>query len=259
MSSMRIEAAADGLRHAIDKMPDGPTVSGPYFAQWSTIGRNRIKSWIADAEHALRWATDDIEEAEGKGPSAAKGLEEALWRLDVAHDRLVVVLALALGVPLVKLSKNRHGVQFHPERRKVLSKLGELGSSPTPSSAERLERAMRRWYEHPARTLRHQVTHSLSQTTSVQALIDLDVRYWRGSSESYRDAKLLYDNDIHVGSSDITAEAVWKRGLEQAHDGLQLLIECMEVSAEVVRDHAHLETPTVVNYDLDSGLARLPS
>lgn len=253
-SPAEIETAADALRDAIDIMPDGPAVPGPYFAQWPTVGRHLIKSWIADVEQAMCWAAEGISEAERNGQSSARQLEEALWRLDAAGDRLVVVLSLALEIQLIKLSKAGDGVVFSPDRRAVLTTLSSLGSS----SATRLDSAMRRWYEHPARVFRHEVTHSLSQTTNVRRLLDLDVRYMRGGAESHREARMLYPGDVHLASNDISPDAVWRRVLDRAKAGLKLMLESVAAATDVVRDHAHLAPPTVVYYDLDSSTASLP-
>ena len=250
-----IARAIASLREAIDQMPSGPPVPGPYFAQWPTIGRHRIDSWVADVEQALEWAADGIQEAEREGFGSAKQLEETLWRLDAADDRMVVVISLALGVSVVKLTKDRRGVTFAPDRRSVLSKLADLASSP----AMGLKTVMSRWNEHPARVLRNEVTHSLSQTTETRPLVDLDVRYMRNGSESYREARLLYPDDLHMQSSDIRPEAVWQRVIDHARDGFNLMVEYIHAAAAVIRAHAHLEPPTVGYYDLDSGTASLRS
>jgi hypothetical protein len=251
--SDRLAAAVAALRESIDRMPGGPVVAGPYFAQWATVGRHRIQSWVGDVNDALRWAAGAIAEAERQGVGSVRQLEEALWRLDAADDRLVVVLSLALGVPLLKLSKDQRGVVFTPDRRRVLSTLSDLGSS----TAANLKSAVERWYPHPARALRHEVTHSLSQLTETQPLIDLDVRYLRNGSESYREAKLLYPDDLHMGSNDIRPEAVWRRVVDQAANGLEVMIGCTDAAAAVIRNHASLQPPAVVYYDLDSGTASL--
>ena len=249
----RIEKVVGRLREAVAAMPDGPGVSGAYFAQWPKIGRFRINCWITDVEQALRWATEGIREAERSGPSASRNLEEALWRLDAADDRLVVVLSLALGVGLIDISKNRAGVTFRPKRQRLLAKLTELATA----SALALDSTMRTWYEHPARTLRHQVTHSLSQTTETQPLLDLDVRYRRGSRESNREAKMLYPDDLHLGTNDIRPAAVWSRVVGLAGQGLELMVEYIDNAATVISTHARLEPPTTVYYDLESGRASL--
>jgi hypothetical protein len=167
---------------------------------------------------------------------------------------MVVVISLALGVSLIKLSRDRQGVAFTSDRRRVLSKLADIGSS----SAINLKSVMSRWNQHPARVLRNEVTHSLSQTTETQPLLDLDVRYIRSGSESYREARLLYPDDLHMGSGDIRPEAVWQRVLDHAKNGLGLMIECVHGAAAAIRSHASLEPPVIAYYDVDSDVASLP-
>jgi hypothetical protein len=251
--SEHIAMSVGELREAIEQMPNGPLVSGPYFAQWPTTGRHRINSWVGDVEQALQWAANGIEEAERRGTGSARQLEEALWRLDAADDRMVVVISLALGVTLVRLTKDRRGVAFTSDRRRVLSKLADLGSLP----AMNLMSVMARWNEHPARMLRNEVTHSLSQTTETQPLLDLDVRYLRTGSESYREARLLYPDDLHMGSGDIRPAAVWQRVIDQAKDGLSVMVECVRAAAAAIRSDARLEPPPIAYYDLDSDVASL--
>lgn len=216
------------LSETVDAMPDGTVVSGPYFAQWPTIGRDRIKSWISDLESVLRKASE-------------------LWRLDAADDRLGVILSLALGVRVLKVSKNQKGVDFRPDRGRLISMLKNL-SGPAAAS---LTDAMERWFEHPARVLRHEVTHSLSQTAETQPLVDLDVRFMRGGVEAGRQAKMLYPDDLHLETTDIRPEAVWQRVVGHATTGLDAILACVSAAAITARAYARLEPPPAVYYDLD--------
>jgi hypothetical protein len=155
--------ATDALRDSIARMPDGPLPpAAPYFVQWGTTGRHYLREWVSDLEVTLDAAASSLASAVTAGVSTdgARGLEFALWRIDSGVDKLVTIIALTLGSPVLRLNRARNGVEFRPNPRQVHNRLAHLAI--THPDAKQLIAGLEQLHEHPARKLRNDVSHSLS-------------------------------------------------------------------------------------------------
>lgn len=124
--------ASNALRDSIARMRDGPLPpAAPYFVQWGTTGRHYLREWVSDLEVTLDAASSSLAAAETAGLSTdgARGLEFALWRIDSGADKLVTILALTLGTPVLRLNHARDGVEFRPNPRQVLNRLTDLANT----------------------------------------------------------------------------------------------------------------------------------
>ena len=64
-----------------------------------------------DLVEAIRSLPVDRAEAAGATDEGATEVENALWRVDAAFEKLHDVIALGLGVPALKLDTNRRGIR----------------------------------------------------------------------------------------------------------------------------------------------------
>jgi len=249
--------ASDALRDSIARMPDGPPPpAAPYFVQWSTTGRHYLGEWVSDLEVTLDAAASSLDAARTAGMSTdgARGLELALWRIDSGVDKLVTILALTLGSPVLRLNHARNGVEFRPNPRQVLSRLRDLAI--THPDAAHLIAGLEQLHEHSAGKLRNDVSHSLSPVGQLTPLSHFALVYVRTGTAELPQAHLLYTDSVTLGN-DMRPPAIWIQMVDIATGALNALLSTAAIAANVIATAGRLEPPPVVYYDVDSGRASL--
>jgi hypothetical protein len=250
-----VARATNALREAIARMPDGlRPPPAQYFVQWSTTGRHYLREWITGLEGTLDAGASSLAAAKtaGLGAAGARELEPGLWRIDSASDKLIKLLALTLGTPVLRLNRARTGVEFRPDRRHVLNRLRNLSGTHPPVLG--LLGALERLNEHPARRLRNEVSHSLSPVGELTPLSHLAVVYIRGGATELPQARILYTDSVTF-DRDMTPQAIWAQLLTTANDALSAVLSALTLAAAVISALGHLEPPPTVYYDLDKGRA----
>lgn len=95
-------------------------------------------------------------------------IENALWRIDSAYEKLHDLFALGLGVPTLRLRKDRKGIlRFESDRRRNRRKLREV-DVPAAKELLTLDKEI---FNHRGLELRHQVTHSLAPIRAWRSFI----------------------------------------------------------------------------------------
>lgn len=252
-----VAGLANALRDSIARMPDGAAPpAAPFFVQWSATGRHYLREWISDLEVTLDAAASSLASARTAGltTDGARGLELALWRVDSGVDKLVKILALTLGIPVLRLNRARNGVEFRPNPRQVVNRLTDLAS--THPDARQLIAALDRLYDHPARKLRNDVSHSLSPIGQLTPLSHFALVYMRAGVPELPQARMLYTDSVTFGN-DMTPPAVWTQMVDIASDALRALLSTSALAAKVIVAMGRLEPPPVVYYDVDTGRASL--
>jgi hypothetical protein len=171
--------------------------------------------------------------------SAVADLEEALWRVDAVREKLEAIFALAFGVPSLVAYK-RTCARFEPDIDLIRAKLRELGS--THESARGLARAGLALASHPAVRLRNQLSHQLAGVASVTELCWVDVADVRQGGILGWSGGPFYGEGALDGNS-IAPQDVWRRTVEIVGDALRLLVDAMDLLAELIAAAAVLEPP----------------
>lgn len=117
-------------------------------------------------------ADEAIMRAEQLGPSedGTAEIENALWRVGSAYEKLHNVIALGLGVPALRLTRNKRGIaRFESDRKKNRRRLREVGTSHP--SANDLLQLDERIANHRFLELRNQMTHRLAPILDWQSLV----------------------------------------------------------------------------------------
>src|SRR5947208_817403 len=104
--------------HTVELRPAWRDLGAAWTVEWAkSLGRD-----LMNAAAAL-----DRAEAAGATEDGAAEVENALWRVDAAFEKLHDVIALCLGVPAFKLTKNKKGIRrFESDRRANRKRLREL-------------------------------------------------------------------------------------------------------------------------------------
>jgi len=129
-------------------------------------------------------------EAEGATDQGATEIENALWRVEAAFEKLHDVIALGLGVPALKLNPNKKGIRrFESDRRENRKKLRELAADHKAAGA--ILEIDERINNHRFLALRHQMTHSLAPILAWRSLIWFEVGEIddKGGVVAYRNLK----------------------------------------------------------------------
>lgn len=181
------------------------------------------------------------------------GLSHALWQIDAATDKLTAFLAIALGVRYLHLSRDRKGVEFRAEPKKVMARIRELAAS-NPAAANLLiaATAMGR---HRARVLRNEVSHTLSPIRSLRPMAHFAIVRFDGTREQMPQSLMLFGDGMPWDQHDMRPEAVWDRVVRLADDGLASLTNTVQAAAEARPAIGRLEPPAVVYFDLVSDRA----
>jgi hypothetical protein len=212
-----------------------------------------LNQWIDDLSATASSAAASIEAAasSARPGDGADALEYALWRIDSAADKLMVVIALALGVQVLRVSKAGSGVVFRPSPKLVLARLAELrAGSP---AATRLNALLQELHQHPARDLRNEVSHALSPVGDLRPLCHFAIVYLTAGHRQLSQARMLYGGAALWDAEDMTADAVWHRTLAMTRDAFDLLVRAMVATADLVTDAGSLAPPPTVFHNLDQG------
>lgn len=252
-----VASSTASLRSAISRMRNGPPAPQiPFFLQWHTTGRHYLNEWVADLEITMDAAATAVTGAReaGLGGPGRRELELGLWRIDSAADKLIKVLAIAIGVQVLRLNKAGTGVLFRPDPRLVISKLSQFPL--TNRAVQGLMALLQVLRDHPARRLRNDVSHSLSPVGALTPLTHLALVYVQDGHQQVPEARMLYTDSVLI-DNDMRPEAIWKQILAEANDALIQLTKAVAQSAEVIESVGRLEPPPTVYYDLDAKRASL--
>lgn len=247
-----VDEAVGALNQAIANMPEGSPPKSPRVAAlWPTTGRAVLGRWVDDLERLLTRSATNLELARGQGPTADGGdaLEFALWSMDAARERLVVVASFALGVQLLEVNSDRRSVGFRADPKRLEKRLLDMALEyPVAGRVNDLGKAAA---EHTATDLRNELSHSLSQVAGVKELIWIDLVQVKGGRELSSESKSLHRTDHFLSSGDISLESVWEIALGFTGEGLALLTDEVAALAELVQVAGRLEPPVAVYWDQD--------
>ncbi|MCC6224599.1 MAG: hypothetical protein IT201_14040 [Thermoleophilia bacterium] len=173
--------------------------------------------------------------------------ENALWRLAAAREKLHAIIALAFGVPCLRITRPTRRVLFvrvderatkarlqditHPEAREV------LGADATLKSCL---------------LLRHQLSHSLAPIVKAASVAWVEIGHGRnGGVYGYQAIALLPEGLPNTG---LTSETLLQRALGQLEKGLGALDSATAKLASLIDAAGELEPPPVLWRADETGL-----
>jgi hypothetical protein len=238
------------LKEAIAATPIGPAAPGAFFAQWSTVGRHLLTEWADDLGTCLARAAAlfDVAAEDGLGGGGVLPMEECLWRLDSAIDKLAALLALGIGTPV--LQPRRDGVLFRPNPKLLVAKLKSMTS--TISAAGHLAQVADSLAKHRAREVRNEVSHALSQVGGTRPFCHISVLEREAQRNAGYTAHSHYGRRELWAADDIRPETIWRRAQEEARDLHAKVVEAALLAATVLRELPSMAAPPKAIFDRDA-------
>jgi len=208
-------------------------------AIWTVNWAESLGRDIANAAAALERA-----EAEGATDQGATEIENALWRVDAAFEKLHDVIALGLGVPALKLNPNKKGIRrFESDRRENRKKLRELAADHKAAGA--ILEIDERINNHRFLALRHQMTHSLAPILAWRSLIWFEVGEIddKGGVVAYSSHHLTPAHELQTS---VQPDQLFGRTIADGRDVIGLLISAMNKLTDLFRATGELPPPPVL-------------
>ena len=220
---------------------------------WPDFGRQWIAPWAVELGRDLGLAGESLNAAAeaGPGPDGLAHAEVALWRVAAARELFHAVVALVLGVPALRLTKRRRGIQrFEPDPRANRSRLREL-SAEHPAAAGVLELDVK-LSRHRFVQLRHQRTHSLAPILESRALVWFEVaEVERGGVSHYAASSL---EPAHELQGAIPRDKLFERAVADGREAVALLTAAVGKLAELFESVGVLAPPEIVWRAAETGV-----
>jgi hypothetical protein len=216
---------------------------------WGQIGRGVIAGWV----QALGRDLDLVSRALGRARRCSmkergiQAMEEALWRLDSAREKLHAVISLALGIEHLDVGVDP--VQFKTYPRKI----GTVLRDRNDPIATELDAVGQNLATLRAIVLRNELSHGVAPLTQVAMRCDFEAVALRdgrpGEWRNYVDyppSWRKHDN--------IKPETLWADAVADVAEALDLLVKSVELLADLLgRDGTALPRPAQVFRDEATG------
>jgi len=221
------------------------------------LARGVILDWVKDlartldrGQRALQTATQQPMTDDGQA-----ALEECLWRVGAAREKLKAILCLCFAVPTVHPWKAKgasypRGVRFWVEWSDLEARLIKL--SEVHQVARDVLRMLDELQDHPGLTLRNEISHMLAPIQGAPVLAAFDL-------VECEDGKIIAQTPRYIWSEnmsareDIKKETLWKFSVGAVSGALKLLVDALARTAELIRDAAQLEPAQFVYLDAKTG------
>ncbi len=242
--------AINGLQPS-DKVRDDIQVAIQRMSRFTLAGHG------TDFKRAFERIEGAITRAEAhrldEGGEAA--IEEALWRIDTAREKLITISSLAFGVPTLQPFKEKGravptGVTFRTTWAKLETRLREVARSH--AAAGELIDVLSELYEHPATTLRNEISHGRAPIREAPMMVWLRFIQTRRGKVVSEQQRYLWPQGMS-DRNDIQANTLWDYALRAIHEAVGLLSRGADLLAELVKAAAALQPGQAVYQDLDTG------
>jgi hypothetical protein len=178
-------------------------------------------------------------EAEAHTDEGLAAMEEAMWRLDAAQDKLKALTCLTLGVFPLRIVKGGR-IRFEPDAVRMSARLEKLaGEYPAAGKLRDLGLTIA---DHPAIKLRQDVSHRLAPIHEAAEVCMLEIVHVHGGRLHHIEHSRLMPEGLR-GRRDITAEALWRDALANAREAFGLVTAMVEHLATVVAAIGQLQPP----------------
>jgi hypothetical protein len=253
--------ALSPLRQAIEDLPVGrPILAVDEKDIWPDLARRCLSTWAQEFERDLEIASsrlqlareqsriDDLGLDDAKAFArislAAEPLEDALWRVAAAREKLEVIVALALGIRVFVLEGQT--VRLEPDVKGLKALLNGFSEG----EEARFKKAALALVEHRAIPLRHQLMHSLAPIAGTSPLFFMQTGHRReGEVFRYTIRPVFPDGTIREDA--VTPSQVFTRACTLTGEALDLLGEANAALPAVIRRSGRVHAPHVVYWDAD--------
>lgn len=213
---------------------------------WRDLGATWTVEWARALGRDLTNAAAALDRAETLGATddGAADIENALWRVDSAYEKLHDVIALGLGVPALQLTKSRKGInRFESDRRANRRRLRELAEKQ--AVAQVLLTDDEQISKHRFLELRHQLTHSLAPILAWQSLL------WFEVAEIDDKGGVVAYSSLHLTSSErlqgsTPPDQLYARTISDGREVMELMRRAILALAELLTVSGKLEPPPVL-------------
>lgn len=248
--------AVERLRNAVAELRPGKDTPPAEVRAWDEMLRITLDGWAAALQRDVRRAADSLSaatDAEGSEPTDDEiaALEECLWRLAAATEKIDAIISLAFGGdPFVVVADKPTGMTMRPSRDRNTATLKEIGSE----GALQLAEARASLASERSRLRRHQLMHSLAP---IDALADLGVFI----RVHHRDGRIFgyellrwsperWDEGINA----LTSEALFAQRIKEARRGLEAVLRVIDATSAALEEEPVARVPQYVYYDHDTGM-----
>lgn len=233
------------------------------------MGMNPLRHWVGDLQRYLDGVERDLGLATRQGlPDGLDTVDGALWRLGAGRKSLLALCFLTLGVRTLEPGYIHEGgkvvrapvkksFQWELHAELLAARLAELRAQHPV--AGQLNDALVALAEHPAMTLRDEVTHSLAPIQGSPELCLFELWGVDGDTLQAPDILGMVWPRRMKEKPGITREQLWPDALKEIADALQLLvravdhlsdlIEAVGVSRQPQRLYQDVHTLQVTVYD----------
>lgn len=243
-----ISSATDRLVDAINDLhPEQEPRTPELRSAWRDLGVTWIVEWARSLGRDLTNAAAALERAEAVGATeeGATEVENALWRVDAAFEKLHDVIALGFGLPALKLNKNKKGIKrFESDRRGNRRRVRELvGQHPVARQLLDLDEQIA---THRFLELRHQLTHSLAPILAWQSLLWFEIAEIdeKGGVISYSSHHLTPSDRLQGATT--TPDQLYPCTITDGRAIVALLVQAMSVLTALLSAAGKLEPPPVL-------------
>jgi hypothetical protein len=245
----RAKAAAEALIEAVSELhydPSNRPASQELRVGWPDLGRAWIRAWAEELGRDMSLISDQLGAARSSEDAALArtALENALWRLDSAREKLHTVVALIFGVPSLRIGTDKkQTLSFRADDDETRAKLKEL-QADHDAAAELLR--------HDATLkgsllLRHQIAHSLAPVVNYVSLTWFQrAIVERGGINHYMSHHLPARGLEQM--TDVGDQALFGRSLRIAQSGLRALTAATNALADLTKSAGQLEPPPTIWY-----------
>jgi hypothetical protein len=246
----RLREAVDQLRPGEDKPPT-EVVDG-----WDDFVRITLHEWVDALDRDLRRVAVALgadTEARGTPPTddQVAAIEECLWRLASASDKLDAIISIAFGGdPFVVVADKPTDMTMRPSRDRNRDTLEKIGTE----QARELIEARAALAGERSRLRRHQLTHSLAP---IDALADLGVfiRVHHRDGRPFGYELIRWSPERwNEGIKELTADALFSQRLKEARRGLDATLRVVDATATALEGDPIALVPQYVYYDHDTGV-----
>jgi len=246
--SDRLIEAINGLQPS-DKVRDDIQVAIQRMSRFTLAGHaTDFKRAFERIEGAITRVEAHRLDEEGEA-----AIEEALWRIDAAREKLITISSLAFGVPTLQPFKEKRravptGVTFRTTWSKLETRLREVGHA----AASELIDVLSELYEHPATTLRNEISHGRAPIREAPMMVWLRFIQTRGGKVVSEQQRYLWPQGMS-DRDDIQANTLWDYALRAIHEAVGLLSRGADLLGQLVKAAAALQPGQAVYQDLDTG------
>lgn len=239
-ATAKLREAAMKLRYDGSKRPANDALR----SAWPDLGRSWVAAWVDEVGRDASIIAADLcaARAGASDEDALTPLENAAWRLGAAREKLHAVIALAYGVPSLRIGRDaKQTLSFRPNIDDTRAKLRELRSHS--KSAQRVINADGQL--KGSLLLRHQTAHSLAPLIKSHSLTLYEAAIIERGGVNYYLSLHLPPKGLDK-MSDIGSASLRERATRLLDGGLHALLAAMNELATLLNETAELEPPPIL-------------